>query len=618
MAKARNFAICIGIDRYRFLQPLRCARRDARAMATFFREEADFEQIWLLCDDAKNDRTKPDRANIRRVLRELRQRKMGAGDNLWFFFSGHGMRHGGRDYLMPLEGDREDVESTALLTSYVADMLRECGADNVILFLDACRNQADKGGEGIGKETEEKARQTGVVTLFSCSPNEYSYELESLQQGAFTRAVLDGLGIQGQCATVARLDRYLQHRVPELLQQYRGEGYRQKPYVIAEPILKSHLILLPRYARPEDIDRLKLEAYKAETSENLELARQLWIRINAAAMGTDLEPFEAISRITLKLAGFPASMPPKPQPSASAKSAKSLPRFNFEVVTLNRQGEVVRREQQSANYFSENLGNGVTLEMVEIPGGTFVMGAPEDEEGTYDDERPQHNVTVPSFFMGKYPVTQAQWRAVASMPKSDRDIDSDPSHFKGNDNRPVEQVSWLDAQEFCKRLSNATGREYRLPSEAEWEYACRAGTTTPFYFGETISTDVANYCGQDYEVEGKTYSGSYGQGVKGEYRKQTTDVGSFPPNRFGLYDMHGNVWEWCEDDWHDNYNGAPNDGSAWIENDNRTETEKVLRGGSWYFDPRNCRSAYRYRYGPGFVDVIIGFRVACGVARTLS
>ncbi|MFM5961732.1 MAG: formylglycine-generating enzyme family protein, partial [Dolichospermum sp.] len=158
-------------------------------------------------------------------------------------------------------------------------------------------------------------------------------------------------------------------------------------------------------------------------------------------------------------------------------------------------------------------------------------------------------------------------------------LQPNPSRFEGA-NRPVEQVSWYEAVEFCARLSRIENKVYRLPTEAEWEYACRAGTTTPFYCGETISTDLANYDG-DY---------TYGDGLKGVDRQQTTGVGSFPSNPFGLYDMHGNVWEWCEDTWHDNYKNAPTDGTAWADlSDNR----KVLRGGSWYLHPVSCRSASR-------------------------
>jgi formylglycine-generating enzyme required for sulfatase activity len=216
-----------------------------------------------------------------------------------------------------------------------------------------------------------------------------------------------------------------------------------------------------------------------------------------------------------------------------------------------------------------------------------------------------HQVKVVSFCLGKYPVTQAQWQAVAALPQVNRKLDSNPSRFKGTD-LPVEQVSWYDTLEFCARLSQKTGREYRLPSEAEWEYACRAGTTTPFHFGETITPELANYNG-NY---------TYGSGTKGKYRKQTTPVGSFKvANAFGLYDMHGNVWEWCSDHWHSNYEGAPTDGSAWLsDNDNHS---RLLRGGSWDVVPRVCRSAVRHDNGPGFRYNDIGFRVVSPAAWTL-
>ncbi|MFM6825450.1 MAG: formylglycine-generating enzyme family protein [Dolichospermum sp.] len=239
------------------------------------------------------------------------------------------------------------------------------------------------------------------------------------------------------------------------------------------------------------------------------------------------------------------------------------------------------------------------LEMVLIPGGTFLMGSPEDEKESRDRERPQHEVTVPSFSMGKYPVTQKQWRAVAALEKVDIDLEPDPSYFKG-DNRPVECVSWGHAQEFCARLSRMTNKTYRLPTEAQWEYACRAGTTTPFYCGKTISTKLANYDG-NY---------TYGDGTKGVDCQQTINVGSFPPNAFGLYDMHGNVWEWCQDTWHENYINAPEDGSDWISQGN---SKRVLRGGSWYNIPGNCRSASRNYNIAGFGNNGNGFRVVCDV-----
>jgi formylglycine-generating enzyme required for sulfatase activity len=244
--------------------------------------------------------------------------------------------------------------------------------------------------------------------------------------------------------------------------------------------------------------------------------------------------------------------------------------------------------------FTEDLGNGVKLEMIAIPGGTFWMGSPANEAERGDNESPQHQVTVPSFFMGKYPLTQAQYQAI---------MGKNPAYFKGN-NRPVENVSWDDAVRFCQKLSQRTGKNYRLPSEAEWEYACRAGTKTPFSFGDNITTDLVNYDG--------TYP--YKSAPKGKYREQTTDVGTFPPNAFGLYDMHGNVWEWCEDDWHENYIDAPTDGSAW--NSQSGSNTKLLRGGSWYYVAGDCRSANRVRDSRDYRDCYCGFRVVSSF-RTL-
>jgi formylglycine-generating enzyme required for sulfatase activity len=244
--------------------------------------------------------------------------------------------------------------------------------------------------------------------------------------------------------------------------------------------------------------------------------------------------------------------------------------------------------------FTEDLGNGVKLEMIAIPGGTFWMGSPANEAERGDNESPQHQVTVPSFFMGKYPLTQAQYQAI---------MGHNPSYFIGN-NRPVETVSWDHAVTFCRKLSQRTGKNYRLPSEAEWEYACRAGTKTPFSFGDNITTDLVNYNG-NYP---------YKSAPKGKYREQTTDVGNFPPNAFGLYDMHGNVWEWCEDDWHENYINAPINGSAWK---NRSGSNiKLLRGGSWYYFARYCRSALRLKDSRGLCYRLYGFRVVF-CSRTL-
>jgi formylglycine-generating enzyme required for sulfatase activity len=273
--------------------------------------------------------------------------------------------------------------------------------------------------------------------------------------------------------------------------------------------------------------------------------------------------------------------------------------------------------------YRELLADGVELTMVQIPAGSFLMGSPAEELGRYGDEGPQHRVELAEFLMGQTPITQAQWRVVAAWQPRDgeswgRQLNPNPSYFQAGDNqkggearlfdgeantdqRPVEQVSWQDAIEFCKRLSQRTGRHYRLPSEAQWEYACRAGSSTPFHFGETISPALANYIGNH----------AYADGPKGDYRQQTTPVSLFPANPWGLHDMHGNVWEWCQDQWHDNYNGAPQDGSAWLNLDVDNDYKRLLRGGSWYYLPGLCRSAFRSRPQPGFVSSALGLRVVC-------
>jgi formylglycine-generating enzyme required for sulfatase activity len=260
------------------------------------------------------------------------------------------------------------------------------------------------------------------------------------------------------------------------------------------------------------------------------------------------------------------------------QSPISQPSASIETPTPTPTPAPSKQPEQS---FTEDI-NGVPLEMVLVPGGSFSMGSPAGEGN--DNERPQHQVIVPTFYLGKYEVTQAQWQAL---------MGDNPSNFKG-DTLPVEQVSWNEAMEFCKRLTVRTGREYRLPSEAEWEYACRAGTTAPFAFGATLSTSQANIDGRSPDTNA------------GENRQQTTPVGSFQANRFGLFDMHGNVWEWCLDIYRNNYNGAPVDGSVWPGG----AGYRTIRGGSWLSVADGARSAVRESFpqDDGFAG--IGFRIA--------
>jgi formylglycine-generating enzyme required for sulfatase activity len=243
---------------------------------------------------------------------------------------------------------------------------------------------------------------------------------------------------------------------------------------------------------------------------------------------------------------------------------------------------------------SLDLGGDVHLAMIYIRDGSFLMGSPDDEDGRHSDEGPVRRVTLDGFWMGKYPVTQAQYQAI---------MGTNPSHFKG-DNRPVEQVSWYDAMEFCLKLSQRTGRTFMLPTEAQWEYVCRAGTTTRYYFGDDTRR-LGEYAWYWRNSGDMPLTGDWDADATVKNNAKTHPVGQKKPNAWGLYDMHGNVWEWCLDDWHDNYNGAPVNGLRWGDG---TDSLRVIRGGSWYFSARSCRSAYRFGLTPGNRWDSLGFR----------
>ncbi len=340
----------------------------------------------------------------------------------------------------------------------------------------------------------------------------------------------------------------------------------------------------------------------------------------------NLFSFEELEEETAQVARFPEIE----QFTITTACINSVQLRVFEFETATIQGANITKKRGSNRGYREPLASGdvearrhaspggqlapaATLEMLHIPAGRFTMGSPPDEPERHQDEGPQHQVELRDFFLSRIPITQAQWLVVAGwQPLSGeepwlRELHPDPvsklndaERFLGHE-RPVVNVSWAEAMEFCRRLSLRTGKHYTLPSEAQWEYACRAGTTTPFHFGETISPELANFNG-NY---------TYREGQKGVCREQTTDAGSFPANAWGLHDMHGNVWEWCADHWHDNYNKAPADDRPWINKKAGDDSIRLLRGGSWDLNPGNCRSAYRNPFHPVGLHGLVGFRVCC-------
>ena len=315
-----------------------------------------------------------------------------------------------------------------------------------------------------------------------------------------------------------------------------------------------------------------------------------------------------------------------------------LPEFEFEVVQFDSNGHSVIQETKKNRYFREELGNGVFLDMVYIPGGRFKMGTHWSEDAMISwlenlknpdfamhlppQDFPSHLVKVPSFLMGRFPVTQMQWTEVSKLPEIRRKISSFPSLISGR-NFPVEGISWDDAMEFCDRLSKITNRQYRLPSESEWEYACRAGTNTKFHFGDTVTRSLAN-CTTEFECFNPVLTQNkfnFTVSVDGrdipqpeQWEESPIEVGSLKvANNLGLCDMHGGVLEWCSDHFHHHYHGHPTDGSAWI--DEGDQNARIVRGGSRAEKYTYCSSSTRgVRYLSDPLDdnfVTVGLRVVC-------
>lgn len=303
----RNWAIVVGINHYENLRSLNFAKRDACVMATWFEQEARFEQVFLFTDDsppiAANPPipTQPTFGHLRRFLRaqfeNLESPLLKPEDNLWFFFAGHGNRYKDKDYLMFSDSDPGDIEHTAISVDFVTQRLRRSGADNVVLFLDACRDESSRAGLGIGEQSYQ-----GVITFYSCTANQKSWEIEELEHGSFTHSLLEGLRLQGEtnCATVERLAQYLRYQVPDLNTRYGKPA--QNPYLQAEPPYKMYFILLEQTATLRDIEPLKFQASQVENRGDFLLAKQLWVRVLAVSRG-DWDAIEAIERIAIRQRG---------------------------------------------------------------------------------------------------------------------------------------------------------------------------------------------------------------------------------------------------------------------------------------------------------------------------
>ena len=643
-------ALLIGVSEYaEGLKPLPAAVNDIEAMRSVLEapEIGGFDRVVSLPN--------PDLLTMRRAISTLFS---GCGDEdlLLLYFSGHGVTDEvGRFYFTNQDSQKLNGrldKATVVDASFVHDQMENCESRRMVVILDCCNSGAF--GTNISRDegTIDFSRQLGGegrIVLTSSSAVEYSFERDGEELAIYTRYLVEGMRTgaadldEDGLVSANELHEFVKTKLkraapsmhPERYVVRDGEKIVLARAAIGDPVQKYRKLVeqysangMIRPAGRRMLDRqaqklgLGAEATQAVEDEVLEPYRQH--QANLAEYEEILAEYEfplderdqrelkalqqelgLMDENALEIQQRIAPVISKPvvevvEPVKSSTPAVSV--FTFEIITVDSSGQEIDRRPGRAEYFTEEF---INLEMVSVPGGSFLMGAAGGELEARDSEQPQHRVTIEPFFMGKFPVTQAQWTAIAKLPKVNCDLNPVPSHFEGK-NYPVERVSWDDAIEFCDRLSQKTGKQYRLPSEAEWEYACRAGTTTPFHFGDTITPELVNYDGND----------TYANAPQGTYRAQTTDVGSFPPNAFGLFDMHGNVWEWCADHWHDNYTNAPADGDVWKVKSDRENNLRVLRGGSWDGDPRNCRSAFRGWYGRDGSDFWVGFRLALSCPRT--
>jgi formylglycine-generating enzyme required for sulfatase activity len=552
-AKNKRWALVIGIDKYKSGQigRLRGAERDAQALRDALIQHAGFpeDQVILLSTaEAEDSPNQPRRIKILQYLSNLRGLVPPDG-LLLVAFAGHGIERNGRAYLLPSDAEGTDdislLEDSAISVETMKRRIKETGVRQVMFILDACRNDPLPGRADAANPMSEAFR----------SSFDYSKRNEEIE--AFVTLYATSVGQRAY-----EYEREKQgYFTWALVQGLKGAAANPGGEVTLGSLKRYIEEKVPQYVQ-RDLggNRLQrpfaiVEGYKAD---------ELVLAVSRPAPA-----------VRMSVAGVPLSA------------------MSFTTVNTDDSGNIINQRQEQCWGYVEDLGGGVKLELVEIPAGSFTMGSPSSEADRSEDEGPQHQVTVKGFLMGKTEVTQAQWRAV---------MGTNPSYFKGDD-LPVEQVSWEDAKEFCRKLSARTGRNNRLPSEAEWEYAARGGTKTPFAFGATISPTVVNYDG-DYP---------YGNAAKGLNRAKTVAAGSLPANEWGLHEMHGNVWEWCEDVTHENYAGAPSDGTAWLSGGHAVL--RVLRGGSWSYIGLAACSAYRAWLTLDSRNNPTGFRVVA-VART--
>jgi formylglycine-generating enzyme required for sulfatase activity len=636
---AKKIALLIGVSEYGAgIPPLLSALNDVEAMERVLQNPnlGNFAQVERLLN--------PDSVAMRIAIQKL-FKNAGKEDLLLFFFSGHGITNDDNHlYLATRNTAKDDFEATAVDANFIQTQSKSCYSKRQVLILDACYSGAFASGwhtKSIGVDIKKELGAEGRVVLTSSGATQTSFAQEGATLSLYTQYLVEGIE-----TGAADTDNDGNIHVQELHTYAKSKVQAVKPNMTPDIILdkEGYNILLSYAPKNPEAEYRKLVEQYAQNGELSEFAflvlkpkrKTLGIAdTKAEEIETEvLEPFRRrLANLQSYKQAFAKAVEQKyPLDEHTLKILKDyrqdvlglrdedVESIELEIISV-KEAEYKKPEEVKLSELIVDLGQGITLELVRVPAGKFTMGIPPQErkialenvlnygvgvdtekvEQWLDWSTPHHEVHLQEFLMGKYTVTNAQWRAVMKTNPSEKY----DRKFQG-DMQPVVGISWYEARAFCQKLSQHTGRNVRLPIEAEWEYACCAGTTTPFAFGNNITTNQVNYDGNN----------PYGDAPKGKYRECTVDVNSFSPNSWHLYQMHGNVWEWCLDRWHDSYSQKPkrlksNGNEVWGETnvDEHDNLPRSVRGGSWCYDAFDCRSTNRCLYLAKDSDHDIGFRV---------
>jgi formylglycine-generating enzyme required for sulfatase activity/uncharacterized caspase-like protein len=582
---ARRVALLIGNAAYQHERPLKNPVNDAELLARVLQSDLKFDEVRVernLTVDAMD-----------RAIEAFAQRAKGA-DSVFFYYSGHGQKSGDRrNFLLPVDArtgadNAPRLDRQAISAEDIRDKLKAAGARVTVVVLDACRD-GPGGGKSGNKGLARMGGGNGLLVAYATEED---------------RVAADGTGAnspyaQAMATALKRTDLPLLAQFDLVADEVRKTQPGQEP--TREGNLRADAYLISPFGRTNPQQQARLEDEAWALCRNAATAGPCQALLDDYPQGQ----YARLARTRRDDLQARQALPaPVPQPAPNPAPA-----------TL-----------QAGQMFKDC---DACPQMVVIPAGSFTMGSSPAEQalakstGVPDNilnrENPQHAVSVRSFAAGKYAVSKGEFATFVQAKSYQTEAEKGDGCFgwtgtdwkkdkaynwrkvgfaQGNDH-PVVCVSWNDTQAYIQWLNQTSGKTFRLLSEAEREYATRAGTRTAFWWGDSINTSQANYSG-----EGAPYNG----GTTGQYRQATVAVSSFNANPFGLYNVHGNVWEWTEDCFHDNYSGAPVDGSAWTTS--CKDTSRVLRGGSWLIYPAVLRSAYRDRYTPGLRDFVIGFRLA--------